>query len=81
MDNYCEETGKRCYSQKEAGNIIRLCHTTRRKRNYGKKVPARSYFCQFCKTYHVTHYKSRDYVNEDKQLVKGERQYDKSRRH
>ena len=77
---YCETTGERCLSQKEAGNIIRLCHTSYRHRKYGTKVPSRSYFCKYCHSYHVTHYKNRDYVREDVVRYKGQRKYNKDRK-
>ena len=55
---YCNVTGKVCYSQKEAGNVIR-----RLKRHRigitNKKIPMRTYYCKYCGTYHLTHFKQR----------------------
>lgn len=76
----CEYSGKKCLSQKEAGNIIRLCHTSYRKRHYAKKVPSRSYFCPYCKSYHITHHKKRDYLKDGYEHAKGEYQYTKRHR-
>lgn len=55
--NICKKTGKICYSSKEAGNVIR-----RLKFSKGgvknKKIPKRQYYCCWCGTYHLTHYKN-----------------------
>lgn len=51
----CEETGKICYSEKEAGNLIRYFKT--HKKNAEKEIPKRSYFCRSCGTFHLTHLK------------------------
>lgn len=49
--NYCRFTGKVCYSQKEAGNVVR-----RLKRHRigitNKTIPMRTYYCKACGTYH-----------------------------
>jgi hypothetical protein len=50
----CPQTGKRCYSQKEANNVIHHSRNTKGK----KMTPRRAYFCPYCKNYHLTHYKS-----------------------
>jgi hypothetical protein len=60
----CPETGKTCYSERGANEIINKCrrgmtyiesgHTVKRK--YGaKNIPKRKYFCTYCGAYHLTH--------------------------
>ena len=52
----CSVTGKRCYSQKEANNVIKHAHLAA---TVGKKrQPMRSYYCKACHNYHLTHFKS-----------------------
>ena len=56
----CAKTGKTCLSQKEAGDLIRYFKTSHFKWNgRGRNIPQRSYYCEYCKTYHLTHFKSR----------------------
>lgn len=50
--SYCEATGKRCYSKKDANNAI---HAAKRK-SAKKHIPLRSYYCSVCGTYHLTHF-------------------------
>ena len=52
---YCSETGKKCYSQKVANDIIRKVKKARNSHR-PKSIPKRSYKCQFCGYYHLTHY-------------------------
>lgn len=55
----CEATGKICYTEKEAGIVM---HYFKRKRNLlfkRKFVPQRSYFCNDCGAYHLTHFKKK----------------------
>lgn len=53
----CEKTGKVCFSQRDAGN--RTMKGRHRSGNYAskKQKPMRTYFCAFCGTYHLTHYR------------------------
>ena len=54
----CKYTGKKCYSQREAGETIRMFKNNRLKwNNRGENIPLRSYFCRYCHTYHLTHHK------------------------
>lgn len=48
---FCETTGKICYSRREAGNILN--YTKRNK--FGRNIPKRSFFCEECGTWHLTH--------------------------
>ena len=55
----CHATGKVCYTQREANEVIRLfkkrsfkCHST--------NIPQRSYVCQFCGNYHLTHFRKKN---------------------
>lgn len=62
--NYCETTGKRCLSRKEANEIISHYKTNHRGRYFswshrGKNVPQRSYYCEYCGTFHLTHFKKK----------------------
>ncbi len=47
---YCERTGKRCYTAKEANEAI----NHKRRKRIGKKIPKRKYICEFCGRYHLT---------------------------
>lgn len=53
----CKETGKNCYSKRIANELVNAQkhHKTRNVRiNKGGKMPLRSYYCEFCKQYHLT---------------------------
>ena len=58
---YCEKTGKRCMTYGRAQEVIRNakqhigCWGRKRKKYGGKQIPQRSYLCQFCGQWHVTH--------------------------
>ncbi len=45
----CGQTGKVCYSQREAAYTVRRC-----KRSRSDRVPRRIYFCRACGWYHLT---------------------------
>ena len=64
----CEQSGKVCYSQKDAGDLIRHFKNTRRRKrsDTGKHIPQRSYKCEFCGAYHLTHYKQYTSKNKHK---------------
>lgn len=47
----CSYSGKRCYSQVEAGSALNGAKHHQNRRN---KVPARKYFCEHCHCYHLT---------------------------
>ena len=48
----CEATGKRCYSKKDANSAI---HSAKN-HSHKKRIPFRSYYCDKCGTYHLTHF-------------------------
>lgn len=54
---YCSETGKRCYSEREAGSILNSCKRHRTSDHCGrnKDLPRRKYWCDSCGSYHLTH--------------------------
>lgn len=54
---YCETTHKICYSQKEANNIIASAKRWRRCKK-PKQIPQRSYYCENCGYYHLTHFRN-----------------------
>lgn len=67
-ESYCEVTGKKCYSKRDAGDTIRFFKNNRvRWNNRGKNIPMRSYYCKYCSNYHLTHHKSvpKDMRNAD----------------
>ena len=60
----CIFTGKICYTEREAGNVINGCkkhfyagHGRWAKSAHGnsKAIPRRKYYCKDCGFYHVTH--------------------------
>lgn len=53
----CSVSGKRCYSEREAGRIVNSCHRHRSNDHLGrnKNLPRRKYFCTDCGTWHLTH--------------------------
>lgn len=51
----CDQCGKLCYSQKEAGWYVNNATRRHWKDGRGKeKKPVRYYYCEFCKCYHLT---------------------------
>lgn len=61
MDNditiqICKETGKNCYSRRNANEIVnsQKHHKKKNVRINKGKIPLRSYYCEFCKSYHLT---------------------------
>lgn len=57
----CQQTGKVCYSQRDAS--LEIANFKKRKRlSHGKNIPQRSYICQFCGCYHLTHYRKKTSV-------------------
>lgn len=54
---YCFRTGKTCYSQREANNVIGFYRSGHKWNHRSKTIPKRSYYCEYCKSYHITHYK------------------------
>ena len=53
---YCEVSGKRCYTEREAGETIRYFKNNRVGwNNRGKHIPNRKYYCKECGFYHLTH--------------------------
>lgn len=61
----CSVTGKRMYSRKEANN---LKNSATKRPNAKRKIPMRSYYCSYCGTYHLTHYKT--YMKKDEKSTK-----------
>jgi hypothetical protein len=55
---YCSFTHKICYSQKEAGNIIRSTKRNRKIKHRNQNIPQRSYYCRHCGAFHLTHYRN-----------------------
>ena len=55
---FCEMTGKACFTKREASETIAYFKSNRLKWNHrGKNIPQRSYYCEKCGTYHLTHLK------------------------
>lgn len=50
----CPATGKRCYSKKDANNVIYAA----KRSSHKKRIPLRSYYCNKCGTYHLTHFQN-----------------------
>lgn len=69
----CKESGKICYSQREAGYIL---SKAKRKKYMGKNnnIPKRTYICEHCGYYHLTHLKyffgTRKYYKQQKDRLK-----------
>lgn len=57
--NYCPTTGKTCYTQREANGVINFYKSGHKWSYRGKNIPKRSYYCNFCGTYHITHFKKK----------------------
>ena len=49
----CEISGKRCYTEKEAGQVLNKKH---HKSGGAKTIPKRKYFCHECGCWHLTHF-------------------------
>ncbi len=57
-NTYCKVTGKRCFSEREAGEHINYFKNTHFKWSHrGKNIPCRKYYCKECGYYHLTHLK------------------------
>lgn len=54
------QSGKICYSRKDAGTIVNSCIRGHR-RSHAKYVPCRVYLCHLCETYHTTHMSMKEY--------------------
>ena len=60
----CQRTGKSCFSKREANETIAYFKTSHFKWNHrGKNIPQRSYYCEYCGTYHITHFKKKSRKN------------------
>ena len=57
---YCKYSGKKCYTQKEAGDIIRDFKRHDRNKRFMEHIPQRAYFCKECKAFHLTHFRKKD---------------------
>ena len=54
--DYCEKERKRCFSEREAGELLRYFKNNKYKWNGRNKViPCRKYYCKECGFYHLTH--------------------------
>lgn len=53
----CMETGKRCYSEREAGHILNSCRHHLKNDSLGRRkdIPRRKYWCSYCGHFHLTH--------------------------
>lgn len=53
---FCEISGKRCYNEREAGNILNSLKHHRNSDHLGrnKDLPRRKYYCTDCGCYHLT---------------------------
>jgi len=57
---YCQQTGKVCYSLKQAEITVAFFKKARKKHGkIGKNIPTRIYFCKFCGEYHLTHFRNK----------------------
>ena len=56
---YCPVTSKVCFSQKEANVLIRKIKRARNSHR-PKSIPQRSYRCQYCGAWHLTHLRSHE---------------------
>lgn len=54
----CESTGKVCYSKRDAMSICKSGKRDKKKKR--GVVPSRCYFCEACKSWHLTHYRKRE---------------------
>jgi len=54
---HCSVTNKICFSQKEASDTIRRIKKARNSHR-PKNIPQRSYRCQYCGSWHLTHYRN-----------------------
>ena len=75
IDKICGESGKVCYSKREAGSVVNAFKSRKhfrhcKKGRKGDNVPQRIYFCKYCGTYHVTHIK---YIKDRKRYFNGYR--------
>lgn len=52
----CYKTGKTCFTQREASETIRKFKFSRNSKR-GKIIPQRSYYCKFCRSWHLTHFR------------------------
>ena len=52
-DLRCENEGKICYTKREAGNAL---NGAKKCGCRAKNMPKRSYYCEECGCYHLTHY-------------------------
>ena len=61
----CQDTGKICYTEREAGIVINGCkkhiyagnrHWAKAQYGNSKDIPRRKYFCKDCGYFHVSHF-------------------------
>ncbi len=57
---YCPQTGKVCYSCKQAEATVSFFKKARGNHGkIGKNIPTRIYLCKFCGEYHLTHFRNK----------------------
>lgn len=69
---YCQFTGKRCYTEREAGATLNNLLKGRGMRSAKKKrnIPKRKYYCDKCGFYHLTHFRT-PYIKHGRQGTMG----------
>ncbi len=68
----CSEVNKVCYSQRRAGEVLRLAKI-RKNHHVKKNIPLRSYKCKYCGCWHLTHF--RKTVTHSTMRKTGKKQY------
>ena len=65
----CEKSGKIMYTKREAGTIINGIkgHKNSSHMYRGTNKPQRMYYCEYCNSYHVTHYNNKMKTRKEKQ--------------
>lgn len=70
----CENSGKVCYTEREAGTVINNSkkhvhagnhHWIKAGYSNSKNIPRRKYYCKECGYYHVTHLPLYDFDSQD----------------
>lgn len=48
------ECNKRCYTEREANEVLNIVHGSHQRKGRKKKVPKRKYYCEECAAWHLT---------------------------